>query len=334
MCKRKNSFRDEFKKEFKNIKRSFKGIHFAHCNVCDCEINLVAIGKTAISVHNDTQKHKKCAQMINSNQSMEKFCKRPSQPTTTDNKAAAAEGTWAYHTVKDNQSFNSNDCMSQLVKEIFPDSDVAKKFTSARTKITSINTGVLAPFAQQKVLSDLGTQPFSISVDASNHNEMKLFPLVIRFFSAKLGINVRLLDLRSMPGETSEQIENFIISSVEENDLDLQQLTSFCADNAPKNFGGSNQGGKNNVFYHLSERKTCLIPVGCPAHILHNAAEKGAERLTVDTETIVLKIGSHFKSQTGRTNSLKQFCEQLNTNYSTLPICLLDGSLWILCLSV
>ena len=80
---------------------------------------------------------------------MEKFCTRPSHPTTTDNKAAAAEGTWAYHTVKHNQSFNSNDCTSQLFKEIFPDSDVAKKFTSARTKITGINTGVFAPFAQQ-----------------------------------------------------------------------------------------------------------------------------------------------------------------------------------------
>jgi len=33
----------------------------------------------------------------------------------------------------------------------------------------------------------------------------------------------------------------------------------------------------------------------------------------------VLKIGSHFKSQTGRATSLKQFCEQLDTNYSTLP---------------
>ena len=255
MSKRKNSFRDEFKKEFKNIKRSFKGVHSAHCNVCDCEINLEAIGKTAISVHNDTQKHKKCAQMINSNQSMEKFCARPSQPTTTDIKAAAAEGAWAYHTVKHNQSFNSNDCTSQLFKEIFPDLDVAKKFTSARTKITSINTGVLAPFAQHKVLSDLGTQPFSISVDASNHNEMKLFPLVIRFFSAKVEIDVRLLDLRSMPGETSEQIVNFIISSVEENDLDLQQLTSFCADNAPVNFGGSNQEEKTMCFIIFQREK-------------------------------------------------------------------------------
>ena len=51
MSKRKNSFRDDFVKEFKNIKRSLKGIHFVHCNVCDCEINLEAIGKTAISAH-------------------------------------------------------------------------------------------------------------------------------------------------------------------------------------------------------------------------------------------------------------------------------------------
>jgi len=72
-------------------------------------------------------------------------------------------------------------------------------------------------------------------------------------------------------------------------------------------------------FITLQNKKTCLIPVGCPAHILHNAAEKGAKRLTVEVETIVLKISSYFKSQTGRVSSLKQLCEQLNTNYSTPP---------------
>ena len=122
-----------------------------------------------------------------------------------------------------------------------------------------------------------------------------------------------------MPGETSKQITNFIVSSTKENELDLQQLTLFCADNAPVNFRGSKHGGKNNVFHHLTKRKTCLIPVSCPAQILHNTAKKGAERLTVDIETIVLKIGSHFKSQTNKRTSLKQFFEQLDINYSTLP---------------
>ena len=168
-------------------------------------------------------------------------------------------------------------------------------------------------------MSELKTQPFSVSVDASNHNQLKLFPLVIRFFNAEVGVQVLLLNLRSMPSETSQQIIDFIHTSLQENDLDVKQLTSFCADNASVNFGGSQLNGKNNVFYRLSERATQLIPVGCPAHILPNAAEKGSDRLTVDIETIVMKIGSHFKSQTSRAVSLKQLCKKLNTNYSTLP---------------
>ena len=62
-----------------------------------------------------------------------------------------------------------------------------------------------------------------------------------------------------------------------------------------------------------------LILLGCPAHILHNAAEKGAERLTVDIETIVLKICCHFKSQTSRVQNLEQFCAQLEAQYTALP---------------
>ena len=75
---------------------------------------------------------------------MENFYAKPSQPTTTDYKAATAEKTWPYHTVKHQQSLHFNNCTSQLFKAIFPDSDVAKKFASARTKITSIITGFLA----------------------------------------------------------------------------------------------------------------------------------------------------------------------------------------------
>ena len=186
-----------------------------------------------------------------------------------------------------------------------------------KLKASSLVFFVLTP--KNILLSELGTQPFSVSVDASYHNELKLFPLVIRFFNAKVGVRVRLLNLRSMPNETSQQIIDFILTSLQENDLDLKRLTSFCADDAPVNFGGSQLSGQNNVLYRLKQRATQLIPVGCPAHILHNAAEKESDSLTVDIETIVLKIGSHFKSQTSRAVSLKQFCEQLNTNYSTLP---------------
>jgi len=86
-----------------------------------------------------------------------------------------------------------------------------------------------------------------------------------------------------MPCETSQQIAS--CSSLEEN------VTSFCADNAPVNFGGRQQTRKNNVFNHIHEKTSArLIPNDCPAHILDNAAKKEAERLTVDVETIVAVI--------------------------------------------
>ena len=210
---------------------------FAHCSFCKCGINLEAIGKAAISAHNATQKHRNSARQTKSNQSVKVFFKSQSTPTTLDYKTAAAEGTWALHTVKHQQLFLSNDCTSYLFKTLFPDSDIAKKFASPRTKTKSVITGVLGPYAQKILLSELGTQPFSVSVDASNHNQLKLFPLVIRFFNAKVGVQVRLLNLRSMPSETSQQIIDFIHTFLQENDLDRKQLTSFCADNAFVNFG-------------------------------------------------------------------------------------------------
>ena len=251
MSKRKNSYRDEYEKEFNSVKRNLMSQCFADCSFCKCDINLEAIGKAAIAAHNATQKHKNSARQTKSNQSVKAFFKSPSAPSTLDYKTAVAESTWAFHTVKHQQSFLSNDCTSHLFKTFFPGSDIAKKFASARTETKSIITGVLGPYAQKILFSELGTQPFSVSVDASNHNQLKLFALVIRFFNAKVGVQVRLLNLRSMPSETSQQIIDFIHTSLQENDLDLKRLTSFCADNAPVNFGGSQLSGQNNVFYQL-----------------------------------------------------------------------------------
>ena len=48
MSKRKNSYRDEYEKEFNNVKRSLKGQCFAHCSFCKYDINLEAIVKATI----------------------------------------------------------------------------------------------------------------------------------------------------------------------------------------------------------------------------------------------------------------------------------------------
>ena len=59
---------------------------------------------------------------------------------------AAAEGLWAYHTVRENQSFRSNDCTSKLIKTCFE-----PKFSCARTKCEAIIVNVFTPNAEKEL---------------------------------------------------------------------------------------------------------------------------------------------------------------------------------------
>jgi hypothetical protein len=68
-----------------------------------------------------------------------------SVPSAIDERATAAEGAWAYHLARHNQSFASADCVSSngLFRTMFSDSEVAKKFSSAQVKAASILTGII-----------------------------------------------------------------------------------------------------------------------------------------------------------------------------------------------
>ena len=120
------------------------------------------------------------------------------------------------------------------------DPDIGKKFASTTTKTASIITDVLAPFAKKLrllILGDSGGKPFSISVDASNY-KLKLFLLVMR-----LGLRVRILDLRSMPYQISEQMR-IICFTLDEKGLCFKNVTAFCANQTQQHAQPHFQGRK------------------------------------------------------------------------------------------
>lgn len=97
---------------------------------------------------------------------------------------------------------------------------------------------------------------------------------------------------------------------------------AFAGDNANVNFGGINRkDGKNgkNVFSQLKVMlKKPLVGLGCPAHVLHNCIQHGADLMPVDVEAIVLKVFNYFAVYTVRTEALKDFCEFVDVNYQQL----------------
>jgi hypothetical protein len=95
--------------------------------------------------------------------------------TITDEcKHIAAEGLFAFHTIKHNHSFRSMDCTSSVIRR-----QHEEKLSCGRTKYKSIVVNVLAPFAKQQILELESVKYLTVMVDTANHKNFKLVPVPV-----------------------------------------------------------------------------------------------------------------------------------------------------------
>ena len=89
------------------------------------------------------------------------------------------------------------DHISPLLRDMFPDSDIAKGYASASTKTTCVINGSLAPHFKSALVSDMKCEPFSIAVDGSNDSGLeKMNPMTVRLYDVNQGkIVTRFLDM-------------------------------------------------------------------------------------------------------------------------------------------
>ena len=90
--------------------------------------------------------------------------------------------------VQHNIPFALADELMPLFKDIFPDSDIAKNFSSRRTKTACIVNGAVAPFFQQCLFENIRSNPFSLAVDGSSDFDVqKMNPLTVCLFHVNPG---------------------------------------------------------------------------------------------------------------------------------------------------
>lgn len=279
------------------------------CQKCNATFNIGSAGKSEIERHLNSIKHKKALNAASQSSSLNKYF-----GSTLDLTMAACEGVWAYHVIKANHSFKSSDCASKIFRMCFS----MNKFHCAHTKCEAIATTVFAPFARDELKKDLSDRKFlTVLTDASNKGSVKMMPVLVRYFIPTIGVRVKMLNLTSQKGETSLIISDLIKSTAEKLEIG-EKIVGFCADNCPTNFGSSERGGCNNVFYRLRQWRPSLIGIGCAAHIVHNALKASCDELPFDIECLVVKIYSHFYIYTVRVEALKEICDMDNVEYAKL----------------
>lgn len=180
--RRLNSFTKELQNEFPMYKAT-NDSKTVWCEVCNASINLGNQGKPALQKHLETEKYKKNVRSSSSIRPINTHF--TVQNSTLERKVLAAEGTFAFHTAVHCQSYKSADCSSKLFKAVFPDSMIADKFSSGRTKTEAIVNNVIAPHSLELLKTEISknnVMHIGASSDGSNHLSTKLFPIVIQYY--------------------------------------------------------------------------------------------------------------------------------------------------------
>jgi len=190
--KRDTKFHSDWNKEYTWVQKSEKGEGFMFCSACKCNVSVKAGGMHDLKMHQATLKHQRNIKSIQSTPTVASLF----TPSNVD-KVTKAELLFSNFVAEHNLPFLVADHFTELVKVMFPDSDIAKKFKCKRTKTTHIVTEALAPCLDEKVSEQCKTNTFSILVDESNDaGGEKSVAVLVRVFDQKIRrIATRFLDL-------------------------------------------------------------------------------------------------------------------------------------------
>lgn len=116
-AKRKCVFNESLKSMYPFIRKTTSESD-VRCEKCKSDFSIAHGGGSDIIKHLKTKRHKAADISASSSKAVTEYFKRMT-PSSKDLEVNAAEGLWAYHTVKENQSFRSADCASKIFKTCF-----------------------------------------------------------------------------------------------------------------------------------------------------------------------------------------------------------------------
>ena len=162
------------------------------------------------------------------------------------------------------------DCGVHVNKIIFSDSLISRKMSCGKTKASALALNVLAPFSIENHLKYLteNNLKYSISNDASNKCDKKMFPLSIQYFHVENAMTNFILDFCESAEENSEKIYKEITERLANNGLKINNLVAFGADNASINYGVH-----QSVYVNLTYENDSIIKANCLCHVIHNCAK-------------------------------------------------------------
>ena len=184
--------------------------------------------------------------------------------------------------------FLSSDHATKLFRKMFPDSELAKKFSCARTKTTAIVKKALAPHFTQRVIESItmSSAPFSLMMDESNDKTDKSCIILLRLLDPQLGeVRTRFLDMPIVNIGTAANLFEALKESVTKNGLSFDNVVSFMSDTT-----NVMKGVRSGVQKLIKDAIPTLYDVGCICHLADLTVKAGLKALPVNIDQLFITI--------------------------------------------
>ncbi len=155
------------------------------------------------------------------------------------------------------------------------------------------------------ILRKIRDGPFSMSTDGSSDRgaDNQLYPVVVRFYDpdAYRVVSCLLQIATTKERSTGKNIFLLLDSVLKENDIPWQNVISFSADNAVVMLGAI-----SGVSSFVKKENPSAFILGCPCHLLHLAAEKGASQLPFKPVDLLIPIFYYLEKSSKRHKAFKE----------------------------
>ena len=175
MSKRETKFNASCSEKYAWISKGKNSIYSARCALCSKLLSIRNGGILDVNQHSKTAIHVKNEKQMRSQHTF-KTSGGPltgcSKPTTKD-QILNAEILQALNMVDKNHSFSSVNGDSNRFKKIFPDSQIAAKYSQEETKSRYVVQFGLAPFVKDELITDVEKTPYSFKLDETTNSQVK-----------------------------------------------------------------------------------------------------------------------------------------------------------------
>ena len=259
--------------------------------------------------HCETESHKKREKEIKTQPSISQlFLSQEKKDSVT-----RAEVIMTNFLVQHNLPLATSDHLGPLFRSAFPDSNIAKEYSSGRTKTCAIINK-----AHEYIVQHCLQHPFSLGIDGSSDTELeKMNPMTVRIFDISRSKTVTTIfyDMCVTSGEDAskaEQLFEVVQMKMAKDKMPWSQAVSLSVDNTI-----SMIGAHNSFASRCKEQNPNIFVHGCPCHLAHIAASNANDAFTaiakINVEDLLIDLFYWFDKSTKRKGILAdcmEFCNQ------------------------